>query len=58
MSTPSKKRGRKPKLSQEEVGHVRWFYANTVMSMADLAFRYEVSPGTIQHVIDRKGAYK
>ncbi len=53
-----KKRGRKPKLSLEQADSVRWYYANTVMSMEDIARRFGISPTLVSRVIDRKEPYK
>lgn len=52
------KRGRKQALDDKQVERARWLYANTDCSMQRIADRYGVSQGVIQHVIDRKGAYK
>lgn len=53
-----KQRGRKRALDWERVYRARWLYANTSCSMAQIARNLRVSPGVIQAVIDRTGAYK
>ena len=52
-------KGRKPKLSPEEVEHIRDMYHNKNLreNPQTLAHLFRVTPTTICAVIDRKGAY-
>jgi len=54
---PARRRGRGPKLAQEDAAAVRRLYAGT-QSAAQLARMFRVSTGTINAVIERKGAYR
>lgn len=54
------KKGRKRKLTDEEAADVRrmYFDRNAGWSLAGLARLFRVSSGTINHAVERTGAYK
>lgn len=47
-----------PKLSDDDVEELWWYYLRTRSSMSDIARYFNVSLGVISHVINKKGAYK
>lgn len=54
-TTVPRRMGRRPKLTPDDADRVRVLYRN--MSAAQLARRFNVSTGTINAVIERKGPY-
>ena len=53
----NKKRGAKKKCSAETVKRIRYFYYHTSCSISQIARHFDISSGTVDRIINKKGAY-